>query len=336
MHRSGGVRDRGAAAGAHDLAHGATVLESGRIAAACQDAGIDTEGGTLINAAAGASRAGRGVAARRRSRAATLSLLHPGPSLLVTACFVAAVAAARHRVPDLPTGVRLVLVMLPIQFAIGALNDLCDRESDRVTKPRKPLASGAAAPGLAVGVTIGGLVLGPVMAATFPLPTVLLAATGAGAGVAYDLWLQRGLLSWFPYWVAFVALPLCAWATVGHLDRRAAIAVPPLALVLALSLHLANASPDVAADRSSGEAGLAVRLGERWSRRLSLILALVAGVAAVLAAAALGQSAVVVLLGALPLLGTAAVLATLRSARTFPVLACGTVVLVAVWLLALP
>ncbi len=147
-----------------------------------------------------------------------------------------------------------------------------------------------------MGVTIGGLVLGPVMAATFPLPTVLLAATGAGAGVAYDLWLQRGLLSWFPYWVAFVASPLCAWATVGHLDRRAAIAVPPLALVLALSLHLANASPDVAADRSSGEAGLAVRLGERWSRRLSLILALVAGVAAVLAAAALGQSAVVVLL----------------------------------------
>ncbi len=95
---------------------------------------------------------------------------------------------------------------------------------------------------------------------------MLPAATGAGAGVAYDLWLQRGLLSWFPYWVAFVALPLCAWATVGHLDRRAAIAVPPLALVLALSLHLANASPDVGR-RSSGEAGLAVRLGERWWRR---------------------------------------------------------------------
>ncbi|MGD0833306.1 MAG: UbiA family prenyltransferase [Candidatus Dormibacteria bacterium] len=272
----------------------------------------------------------------RPSPRAVLALLHPGPSLLVTACFVAAVAAARHRPPDLTTGIRLVLVMLPIQFAIGALNDLCDREADRVTKPRKPLASGAVAPRVAVGVTAAGLLLGVATAATFPLPTVALAATGAGAGVAYDLWLQRGLLSWFPYWVAFVALPLCAWATVGHLDRRAALAVPPLALVLALSLHLANAGPDAAADRSSGAAGLAARLGARWSRRLSLWLAAVAAAAAVLAAPVLGQPAGVVLLGAIPLLGAAAVLAALRGARTFPALACGTAILVAVWLLALP
>ncbi len=263
-------------------------------------------------------------------------LLHPGPSLLVTACFVAAAAAARHQIPGVLTDLRLATVMLPQQLAIGALNDLCDRDPDRVAKPDKPLVSGAVVPGVAWAATLAGFALAMGVAATFPLPTLPLAAVCAGAGVAYDLGLKRGAFSWLPYWVGFACLPLAAGAAMGHLSARVAVAAPPLALALALSIHLANTLPDVEADRRSGAAGLAVRLGARWTRHLCLGLGVLAGVAACSAAPALGQPVVVVALGALPLVAASAALAALGHSRPFPVLAPAAAVLAAVWLLALP
>ena len=183
---------------------------------------------------------------------AALALLHPGPSLLVTACFVAAAAAARHRLPDPVTALRLVAIMLPIQLAIGALNDLCDRDLDRLVKPWKPLASGALSPVVAGGIALVGFAVALGMAATFPLPTLPLAAACAAAGIGYDLGLKRGALSWLPYWVGFACLPLTAGATVQHLTLRVVIAAPPLALALALSLQLANSLPDIEGDRRGG------------------------------------------------------------------------------------
>ena len=267
---------------------------------------------------------------------ATFTLLHPGPSLLVTACFVAAAAAARHRLPDPLTDLRLVAVMLPLQFAIGAFNDLRDQEDDRLAKPGKPLAGGAVGPGVAVAATLAGFAIALGTAATFPLPTLPLTGVCAAAGVAYDLGLKRGGLSWLPFWVGFACLPLTAGAAVGQLSVRVAIAAPPLALALALSIQLANALPDIDADRRSGSAGLAVRLGALWARRLGLGLAALAGVAAVAAAPALAQPTAVVALGVAPLLGAVVVLALHPLPRPFPLLAPAVAVLAAVWLLALP
>lgn len=267
---------------------------------------------------------------------ATLSLLHTGPSLLVTACFVAAAAAARHRFPDPVTDLRLVAVMLPLQLATGAFNDLRDRDLDRLAKPRKPLASGALSPAVAVVATAAGFALGLGVAATFPLPTLPLAGACAAAGIAYDVGLKRGMLSWLPFWVGFSCLPLTAGAAVQHLTTPVAVAAPPLALALALSLHLANALPDIEADRRSGSAGLAARLGRAWSWRLSLGLAVLAAVAAVVVAPPLGQPVAVVALGALPLLGVAGGLAAHPHPRPFPLLAPAMAILAAVWLVALP
>jgi 4-hydroxybenzoate polyprenyltransferase len=281
------------------------------------------------------ARAGPGGTRLSTLRAAA-TLLHPGPSLLVTACFVAAAAAARHRLPDAVTALRLVAIMLPIQFAIGALNDLCDRDLDRLAKPEKPLASGVISPAVAGTAALAGFAIALGMAATFPLPTLPLAAACAAAGVAYDLGLKRGALSWLPYWVGFACLPLAAGAAVQHLTLRVAVAAPPLALALALSLQLANSLPDIEGDRRGGAGGLAVRLGSAWSHRLSLGTAAVAGVAAGIAAPALGQPVPVVLLGALPLLAVSALLALRPSPRPFPLLAPATGILAAVWLLALP
>jgi 4-hydroxybenzoate polyprenyltransferase len=266
----------------------------------------------------------------------TATLLHPGPSLLVTACFVTAAAAARHRLPDPVTALRLVGIMLPIQFAIGALNDLCDRDLDRLFKPEKPLASGLLSPAVAGAAALVGFAVALGMAATFPLPTLPLAAACAAAGIGYDLGLKRGALSWLPYWVGFACLPLTAGAAVQQLSPRVAIAAPPLALALALSLQLANALPDIEGDRQGGAGGLAVRLGSAWSRRLSLGMAALAGVGAVVAAPTLGQPVPVVILGALPLVAVSAVLALRQYPRPFPILAPAAGILTAVWLLALP
>jgi geranylgeranylglycerol-phosphate geranylgeranyltransferase len=267
---------------------------------------------------------------------AVTALLHPGPSLLVTACFVAAAAAARHRLPDPVTALRLVGIMLPIQFAIGALNDLCDRDLDRLVKPAKPLASGVLSPAVAGAAALVGFAVALGMAATFPLPTLPLAAACAAAGIGYDLGLKRRALSWLPYWVGFACLPLTAGAAVQHLTLPVVIAAPPLALALALSLQLANSLPDIEGDRRGGAGGLAVRLGSAWSHRLSLGMAALAGVAAIVAAPALGQPVPVVVLGALPLVAVAAVLALRPHLRPFPLLAPAVGILTAVWLLALP
>jgi geranylgeranylglycerol-phosphate geranylgeranyltransferase len=267
---------------------------------------------------------------------AAAALLHPGPSLLVTACFVAAAAAARHGWPDPVTALRLIGIMLPIQFAIGALNDLCDRDLDRLVKPAKPLARGVLSPAVAGATALVGFAVALGMAATFPLPTLPLAAACAAAGIGYDVGLKRGALSWLPYWVGFACLPLTAGAAVQHLTLRVAIAAPPLALALALSLQLANSLPDIEGDRRGGAGGLAVRLGSTWSHRLSLGMAALAGVAATIAAPALRQPVPVVLLGALPLLGVSVALALRLYPRPFLLLAPAAGILTAVWLIALP
>ena len=179
-----------------------------------------------------------------------------------------------------------------------------------------------------------GIALGT--AATFHLPTLPLTGACAAAGIVYDLGLKRGALSWLPFWVGFACLPLTAGAAVGQLSARVAVAAPPLALALALSIQLANALPDIEADRRSGSAGLAVRLGAVWARRLSLGLAALAGVAAIAAAPALSQPIAAVALGAAPLLGVALLLVLHPLPRPFPLLAPAAGMLAAVWLLALP
>ncbi|HYA00887.1 MAG TPA: UbiA family prenyltransferase [Candidatus Binatia bacterium] len=270
-----------------------------------------------------------------RVPARALSLVHPGPSVLVTACFVAAWGAARRSVPDPGTALRLAAVMLPIQFAIGALNDLCDRDLDRLGAKPKPLVDGTLGPAAAVLVSVLGFGLGVGMAASFPLPTLPLAVLAAAAGASYDLGLKRGRLSWLPWWIGFTSLPLLAWAAAGQPEPRLLAAAPPLALALSFSLQLANALPDIAGDRRAGSGGLAIRLGWRATRRLALGLSGLAAAAAVLGAPLLGQDLALVVGGAVPLLAGAVVLGLRPAWRHFPILAVGAAILAATWLIAL-
>jgi 4-hydroxybenzoate polyprenyltransferase len=268
---------------------------------------------------------------------ALLFLCHPGPSLLVTALTVGAAAMARHATPGTSTALRLVALMLPAQLAIGAANDLADLRSDRGAKPHKPLVRGAVGRGWAIALVLAGIAVSLSAAASFGPAVLGATAAGLGAGLAYDAGLKRGALSWLPWWVAFTALPLCAYTAAGRYTAALWWSVP-LAAVLAVGLNCANALPDLDGDRRSGVASLPVLLGAGRARALALACLL--GVAAATAAlmAPLHQHGPwLPLAWALVAVASLTVLTVPRLARApFPLLAPVAGALALAWLAALP
>jgi 4-hydroxybenzoate polyprenyltransferase len=256
--------------------------------------------------------------------------------VLVTATFVAIAARAAGSVPSAPHALRLAAVMLPIQFAIGAANDVADVDDDARAKPHKPIVRGVISRQEA---TLAALVLGAgglVAAASINAPTLGLAAGGLAAGLAYDVGLRRTPLSWIPWWAGMALLPLAAYATASAFPSEL-YAVIPLALLVALSLHSANAMPDLVSDALAGQRSLPVLLGERRTRVLALgclaaavVLAAVVGLASGsgLRWAVVGVGgAVIVLIG---------VLAIAHPRRLFPPLAVATACFAVVWLAGIP
>jgi 4-hydroxybenzoate polyprenyltransferase len=165
----------------------------------------------------------------------------------------------------------LVAVLLG-QLSVGWSNDAFDGELDRrvgrLDKPtvqgmvRVPVLWACAAGALAASVAMSWWVAGWV-GGTFHVVAVLMAWL-------YNTVLSRTPWSWLPYAIAFTALP--PFLSVG-LDGTWP---PPWALVLfpiiGVSAHLANALPDIDADRAAGVDGLAIRLGARRSAALCWVL----------------------------------------------------------------
>lgn len=195
-----------------------------------------------------------------------LRILHPFPSVLVTAITVAIallLGGADHR----GTIASLAVGMLAYQFSIGVLNDIVDAEDDRAARISKPLSAGLIAlPAarllfaicLAIGLGVT-LLLGPI--------AWLVGIAGASMGLVYDLRLKRTDWSWLPYSLAFPLVPI--WAAVA-LDRWEAVlwATLPLGAVLGFAIHLANQASDL--DSATG--GFVERLGERRAERLAVAL----------------------------------------------------------------
>jgi 4-hydroxybenzoate polyprenyltransferase len=275
-------------------------------------------------------------AAGGRAKAA-LFLLHPGPSLLVTAVTVGAAAIALRAAPPPSLALRLALLMLPAQLAIGAANDLADARADRVAKPHKPLARDAVSVGFAWAVVAVCVVISLGTAATFGPPVLGATAVGLGAGLAYDAGLKRGPLSWLPWWVAFTALPICADTAAGRFTRTLWWTVP-LTAVLALSLHCANALPDLAGDRATGTTSLPARLGERRTRTIAVSGMLVTAALTAALARPLHQSGPWLPIAWACVAVSAFAATTVPAVRRapFPALALAAAALAIAWLAALP
>ncbi len=246
---------------------------------------------------------------------AYVRLMHPWPVLMVMlAATMLALLAAGGRLDAL----RLLHVLLTVflsQYAIGALNEYCDRDLDAQAARPKPIAEGLVRPSVALALAWGSFALMALLAAPFgPLLWLLCLLAGA-SGMLYDLGLKRTWFSWLPYFVSFPLLPIwVASAMRGEFAPRLLWLLPVLGS-LVVGLHLSNSLPDVELDKAQGSRSLAVALGLRggilacWlsyalaqmvslvllltplfaTQRRALALAVVASVLALLASVAVYQ-----------------------------------------------
>jgi 4-hydroxybenzoate polyprenyltransferase len=260
---------------------------------------------------------------------------HPGPSLLVTLVFVAIAGLAGGGVPDATRVLQLVGTMLPIQLCIGVLNDVVDLPADAVAQPYKPLARRVLGRKTAawIGAVLG--VAGLSVAATINLATLGLGAAALVAGLAYDLGLRRTVLSWVPWWGGMAVLPLAAYASAGAIPSRLLILIP-LSALIAVGLHLANAQPDIDADRVAGVRSFPVVVGVRAARWAGPAALAAAGLLALVLALPLGQASPLLFAGAAVLAGGLATVAVTGLPRPFPILAAASAVFAIAWLGSLP
>ncbi|HXG36351.1 MAG TPA: UbiA family prenyltransferase [Dehalococcoidia bacterium] len=209
-------------------------------------------------------------------------LIHPFPTALNVAATIVLAFIAGEGEPPLGIVLRMALVMLLIQSAIGATNDYCDRWLDALSKPGKPLAAGVLSPGTALLIAGIAITLAALIATTLGPLSWLLAMLGLGLGLLYNFWLKRTLLSALPYLIAIPLLPVWVWTTVGS-HTAGIFWLLPLGALTGLGLHLANALVDFESDGMGGAYGLAHRLG----RRRTLLLAWGSPAAALVLAGAL-------------------------------------------------
>ena len=262
-------------------------------------------------------------------------LLHPGPSILVTATFVAVAGIAMRAMPSPLRALQLAAVMLPLQFAIGITNDIADHSGDAVSKPYKPIPRGLVGVQVASALSIVLIATGVVVAATINWATFALAVAGSGAGLVYNAGLKRTSMPWIAWWAGFVALPAAAFAAANALSTRV-LWIVPFSGLLALGLYLANAAPDVEGDRGARGRSLAVRLGARRGRQLAVAAIGTAGVLAIAVAWIAWPISWWLPAGGGLLLAALVFVTATRSTRPFPVLAAGSAVFAIAWLASLP
>jgi len=180
--------------------------------------------------------------------------------VVIGAAFVFVWVASRGGPP--PSTAVFLLSILLTQVAIAFHNNWCDRDLDAATKPWRLIPRGALSPSTAHRISWGLFAAGLAVAA--PLgPLVLIAiAVGTGCGFVYDAGLKRTIWSFAPFCVALPTLPVAAFIVAGRTDAALAVAYL-IGAPIVISVHLADALPDIARDRAFGLRTLAVRLGTR-------------------------------------------------------------------------
>jgi 4-hydroxybenzoate polyprenyltransferase len=152
--------------------------------------------------------------------------------------------------------------MLLSQFSISALNDWADADLDAKAGRRRPIPLGVLPRNTALLAAVVFAVAAMVVSAFsgFGLLPFALVVIGIGCGWAYDLKLKRTPLSFLPFALAFPLMPVWVGVIAGH-------ALSSLVLIflagapLATAINLADAIPDLQADRAAGVTTLAVALG---------------------------------------------------------------------------
>jgi 4-hydroxybenzoate polyprenyltransferase len=166
---------------------------------------------------------------------------------------------------------RLGVAMTALQFAIGALNDILDAPADAGRVPPKPIPGGSVTIGEARGVAALAAVVGLVLAASFDLGVLVLAALVLVVGGAYDLRAKGTAWSWLPFAVGIPLLPVFGWYGIDGDLPGFFIALLPMAVVAGAALAIANASADFELDLAAGRSSVATRLGQAAAWRVQAL-----------------------------------------------------------------
>lgn len=185
------------------------------------------------------------------------------------------------------TGLALVGVLAAVllgQLSVGWSNDAFDAGLDlRAGRQDKPTVQGAVSPQLLWGLAVVALVASIAMSwrvagwagGSFHVLAVLMAWL-------YNTVLSRTPWSWLPYALAFAALPpFLSLGLDGTWPPAWTLVLFP---IVGVSAHLANALPDIDADRAAGVDGLAVRLGVRRTAVLCWLLLVIGSIVLVVVA----------------------------------------------------
>ena len=276
----------------------------------------------------------------RRTLHAWLVLPHAVPVLVVLAATAGFAILAVGEVPPPGTLARLLLAMLGGQLAIGAVNEVVDAGLDAVAQPTKPIPAGLVSARAALtlaGISLIGML---VFSAGFGATSVALCALGTGAGLAYDLWFKRSLLSWLPYLVALPLLPVWVFTALVGFDARLLL-LYPLGALAVVGVHLSQSLPDAASDRAAGLRNLSSLLGERRAILICWAATLSAPILALVAAPALAEQTLPVWLAAAAVAALVGLDAALYAANRrrgvmacFPCVAISTVLMGLGWVVA--
>nr|MDQ6907833.1 UbiA family prenyltransferase [Chloroflexota bacterium] len=148
------------------------------------------------------------------------------------------------------------------QATVGVVNDLRDRDLDAIAKPSKPLVSGRATGRGAVCVGTITLLVALVAGLAIGRLSLLFVVAMTAAGLVYDLWLKRTVVSFLPYILGLPILPIWAWTCVRDAPPRLWLTYP-LGVLVGFGLHLANALPDAERDAAGGVRGIVQVVGTR-------------------------------------------------------------------------
>ena len=197
-----------------------------------------------------------------------LKASHFGPTLIVTAIswFFAA-----HYWWEGPAYV-IAFGVFTGQLVVGWSNDLYDYKDDLMhNRQNKPLISGVISQSFLkrwltfmVPFSFVANLLGPL-----GLNGGLVYMFGISMGVAYNFYFKFNIFSWFPYALAFAALPSCI-----AISKEI---TPPVWMwlggaLLGSAAHFINVIKDMDQDRASGIGGAPQRIGKRNSIVVAALL----------------------------------------------------------------
>jgi len=161
-------------------------------------------------------------------------------------------------------GLQLLDVLISVtagQASVGWVNDYVDANVDReLNRAHKPSVKHSLDPqSLKLPIYIALVTLVPFSFLAAGWVGGLAHILAVGSAQVYNLYLSRTVMSWLPYAVSFLLLPVFVFQTVGIWPTWQIIVMACLVGVIA---HLFNALPDLAIDRNAKLGGLVVSLGK--------------------------------------------------------------------------